>query len=574
MADGLVDAAMGHLISSLDSGSGQGVRHVLEAVAARNWTSLKNKKQSLSLDYLTQWLAGVSDLEFFRINPLKIDVAAVTGCISRAYAERYHILPIRMSDSEVVFATAEPFDRDWEKELEGILRRKIGRVIVNPRDIVRYIKEFYALSHSVRGAGEQSAAGQSRGVQNFEQLTELGQGGKLDADDRHIVNIVDSLFQYAFDQRASDIHLEPGRERGGVRFRIDGVLHPVYDVPSSVFNAITSRIKILGRMDVAEKRRPQDGRIKTRKPNGDEIELRLSTMPLVFGEKLVMRIFNPDVLLKKTEELGFSSNEATIWKELLGHPYGIVLVTGPTGSGKTTTLYSSMRELATPEVNLCTIEDPIELVVPGISQMQVQHNIDLSFSTGVRTLLRQDPDIIMIGEIRDKETAEMATQAALTGHLVLSTLHTNDSPSTITRLIELGVPAYLIKATLLGVVAQRLVRTLCPHCKAPTEVSEKRWQQLISPWKHSPPKQIYQPVGCDHCRETGYLGRIGLYELLRITPAVKSLIHADTDISTLRRAGIKDGLLPLRLAGANKIAQGVTSLEEVDRMTPSLQQFE
>ena len=568
--DGHVSAEKARLVGSVAVSRAGRQPNALVAVAGRDWSSHKEPGRKLDLAFLTEWLAHEAQLNLYRIDPLKIDVAAVTGCVSYAYAERYTILPIKVSATEVVFATAEPFERDWEHELAPILQKQISRVIANPVDIQRYLLEFYALSRSIKSAGSRfDGSTQARSVQNLEQLTELGQSGKLDADDSHIVNIVDWLFQYAFEQRASDIHMEPGRDEGIVRFRIDGVLHQVYDIPPAIMTAVTSRIKILGRMDVAEKRRPQDGRIKTRNPNGDEIELRLSTMPVVFGEKLVMRIFNPEVLMKRSEELGFTKSESQIWHQLLHQPYGIVLVTGPTGSGKTTTLYSSMRELASSENNLCTIEDPIELVVPGINQMQVQSAIDVTFAAGVRTLMRQDPDIIMIGEIRDRETAEMAAQAALTGHLVLSTLHTNDAPSTVARLTELGLPPYLIKATLLGVVAQRLIRTLCPHCKQEAELSPQAWREMIAPFKTKPPAKVFEPVGCLECRNTGYLGRIGVYELLQVSQTIKNMISHDIDLAALRGQAIKDGMLPLRLAGAQKVAHGVTTIEEVLRVTPS-----
>ena len=363
---------------------------------------------------------------------------------------------------------------------------------------------------------------------------ELGRAGKLDANDQHVINIVDWLLQYAFDQRASDIHLEPRRDQGNIRFRIDGVLHEVYQVPAAVMTAVTSRIKILGRMDVAEKRRPQDGRIKTRNPDGKEIELRASSLPTAFGEKLVLRIFDPEVLVRDFSQLGFDPGESSQWQQLIREPHGIILVTGPTGSGKTTTLYSSLKQLATPQVNVCTIEDPIELVEPSFNQMQVQSNIELDFADGVRALLRQDPDIIMVGEIRDLETAEIAIQAALTGHLVLSTLHTNDAPAAVTRLLELGVPPYLLRATLLGVLAQRLVRRLCPHCKHPVELSAERWQELTAGWELPHPESIYEANGCLECRETGYLGRVGLYEIMPLDTGIKSQLLEGVDAQDLR----------------------------------------
>jgi general secretion pathway protein E len=444
----------------------------------------------------------------------------------------------------------------------------VKRVIANPQDIQGYLIEFYNLARSVKGATEQDKGAYSE-IANFEQLVQLGRSGRLDANDQHIVHICDWLFNYAFEQRASDIHLEPRREVGNVRFRIDGVLHQVYQIPTPVMAAMTSRIKVLGRMDVVERRRPQDGRLKTVTPDGDEVELRLSTMPTAFGEKLVMRIFNPDNLVKDYAELGFSDEDEQKWNGMVQHPHGIVLVTGPTGSGKTTTLYSTLKQLAKPEVNVCTVEDPIEMVEPTFNQMQVQHGLGVDFASGIRTLMRQDPDIIMVGEIRDLETAEMAIQAALTGHLVLSTLHTNDAPSAITRLLDLGVPSYLLQSTLLGVMAQRLLRTLCPHCKEKRDVEDSAWETLVAPWKASTPKDTtHAPQGCLDCRMTGYMGRIGIYETMVITPELRKSIGAETDLDALRDRAYREGMKPLRISGAMKIAAGLTSMEEVMSVAP------
>jgi general secretion pathway protein E len=346
----------------------------------------------------------------------------------------------------------------------------------------------------------------------------------------------------------------------------------VYQIPAAVLAAMTSRIKILARMDVVEKRRPQDGRIKTRMANGDEVELRLSTLPTAFGEKLVMRIFDPEVLVRDFRELGFSDDDHKRWKEMTERPNGIVLVTGPTGSGKTTTLYSTLKSLATPEVNVCTIEDPIEMVEPAFNQMQVQSAIDLGFAEGVRALMRQDPDIIMVGEIRDLETAEMAVQSALTGHLVLSTLHTNDAPSAVTRLLELGVAPYLLNATFNGVMAQRLLRTLCRHCKQPVELNraedQAAWDALVAPFKSARPAQVYKPVGCLECRMTGFLGRVGIYETLVHTPAIKQMIAASADLARVREQAMKEGMKPLRVSGAMKVAAGLTTIDEVLKVAP------
>ncbi|TDJ32161.1 MAG: type II/IV secretion system protein [Gammaproteobacteria bacterium] len=544
--------------------------HPLVVVANQKINSANTPHKPLSLERLTQWLAEKADLPYIKIDPLKIDRQAVAGVVSYAYASRYRILPIEVGPDYVVMATSEPFLQEWRGDLQHILRKEIRVKLANPLDVNRYLMEFYGLSKSIKGAAV--SGGQTvSGILNFEQLLELGQAGKLDAEDQHVVNIVDWLLQFAFEQRASDIHLEPRREMSNVRFRIDGVLHQVYQIPTPVMSAVTSRIKILGRMDVAEKRRPQDGRLKTRSPNGQEIEMRLSTMPTAFGEKCVMRIFDPDIVLKDFSELGFSPKEADTWRHMVERPNGIVLVTGPTGSGKTTTLYSTMKTLARPEVNVCTIEDPIEMVWPQFNQMQVQPQIGLNFASGVRTLLRQDPDIIMVGEIRDVETAEMAIQASLTGHLVLSTLHTNDAPSAITRLLDIGVPYYLIQCTVTGIVAQRLVRTLCPHCKQESTIEAAVWKSLIHPWKAAMPGTVYIPKGCLECRDTGYLGRTALFEMLTITPGIKRRITKDTDLEPIRKQALKDGMRPLRISAAYQIKGGVTSVEEALKVAPPVE---
>lgn len=543
-------------------------KNALQVVADCGWENLQNPGRKLTLDSLIEWLSGKIDMPARKIDPLNIEVGAITSVMSLAYARRFNIIALEVSPESVVIGTAEPYYEEWETELASVLRKQIIRVLLNPEDIKRYLQEFYNVSKSVLGAKNDQDGSEDSKVQNLEQLMELGRQGGLDVNDQHVVNIVDWLLQYAFDQRASDIHLEPGRQDSVVRFRIDGVLHKVYDVPTTVMGAITSRIKILGRMDVAEKRRPQDGRLKTRNEEGREVELRLSTMPTAFGEKMVMRVFDPDVLLKGSADLGFTSKEQTAWQGMLQSPNGIILVTGPTGSGKTTTLYTSLQQLATPEVNLCTVEDPIELVVPAFNQMQVQPNIDLDFATGVRTLLRQDPDIIMIGEIRDYETAQMAIQAALTGHLVISTLHTNDAPAAITRLLELGVPYYLLRNTIIGVLAQRLVRTLCSSCSSPVAVELDEWNGLIEPVILEAPSAVKVKVGCRECRDTGYKGRVGIYEVMQMTQGLKDCITTELDITALRKQAIRDGMEPLRVSGARKVAAGMTTIPEILRVAP------
>ncbi len=526
--------------------------------------------QAMDVEELTQHLARRAGLPYLRIDPLRVDAGKVSDTMSATYAERHKVLPVQVTAAEVVVATSEPFIDDWVAEVERQSRRSVRRVVANPAEIKRFTAEFFALAKSVRAAIK---SGGAAGATSFEQLVELGKTGRqLDANDQGVIQVVDWLWQYAFDQRASDIHLEPRRDQGVIRFRIDGVLHPVYQVPPGVMNAITARVKLLGRMDVVEKRRPQDGRIKTRNPRGDEIEMRLSTLPTAFGEKLVMRIFDPDTAVKDLSALGFTPHDAGRWEQLVSRPHGIILVTGPTGSGKTTTLYSTLRRVATEEVNVSTIEDPIEKIDPALNQTQVQPQLDFSFAEGVRALMRQDPDIIMIGEIRDLETAEMAVQAALTGHLVFSTLHTNDAPSALTRLMELGVPAYLLNATILGVLAQRLVRTLCPQCKQPDDgASTELLAEAVKPWKiNSGNWRPYKPVGCVDCRMTGFRGRMGIYELLSVTEAFKGLVQHDVGPAPLRKQAVADGMRPLRLAGAMRAAEGLTTLPEVIAATPPL----
>ncbi|MFN7778109.1 MAG: GspE/PulE family protein [Betaproteobacteria bacterium] len=568
VADGLMAAADAERILSVSARTTP--IHPLALLAEMDLRAPHGAREPLDLERLTRWLAERAGLPYHTLDPLRVEFARVAEVMSSTYATSRSILPLTVSGAEVVVATCEPFIDGWQPEIERITRKAVRRVVANPLDVARYTVEFYKLAQSIQNANRNSANTASL-VTNFEQLVELG--SKVDADNAHVVTVVDWLLQYAFDQRASDIHLEPKREQGVVRFRIDGVLHQVYQVPPAVMTAMVARLKLLGRMDVVEKRRPLDGRIKTRAiagaQAGREIELRLSTLPVAFGEKLVIRIFDPEVVVRSYADLGFTEAETRAWRELMHRPAGIVLVTGPTGSGKTTTLYSTLRELATNEVNVSTIEDPIENVDPRLNQMQVQHGIDLGFADGLRALMRQDPDVIMVGEVRDRETADMAVQAALTGHLVFSTLHTNDAVSSIARLRELGVAHYLVNATLIGVLAQRLVRTLCPHCKQPgPPVDSDVWNALVAPWRSPPPKQAYQPVGCLECRRTGYLGRTGLIEMLVLSDRMRELISASADLEAMRTQAGRDGLRSLRVSGAEKIARGQTTLEEVLRAAP------
>lgn len=540
--------------------------HPLRYITSFGIKHAQDENKPLNTKDLSLWLAAKKNMELIHIDPLKVDVAACTRVMSFEFAKRHSILATEVTPERITIATDQPFYTDWIESLQNVINgRQLKIVVSNPEQINRFRPEFYNVTKAMAGAKTGYTAADTKGV---EALLKLGDVVNPDANDQHIVRIVDWLFQYAFDQGASDIHLEPRKEECNVRFRIDGVLHTVYKMPPAIMIAVISRIKILGRLNVAEKRKPQDGRLKTVTPKGLETELRLSTLPTAFGEKLVMRVFDPDVLVRSFSQLGLTGDDLQKWKKMAAHPNGIILVTGPTGSGKTTTLYSTLKQLATDEVNVCTIEDPIEMIEPTFNQMQVQESIELNFSDGIRSLMRQDPDIVMVGEIRDQETANMAVQASLTGHLVLSTLHTNDAPSSLVRLHDLGVQPFLTSATILGVMAQRLVRTLCTHCKTDAEVDQQAWKDLVQPWKTNIPTKISKAVGCDHCRGTGFKGRIGIYEILVLSNDMKRLIAQNGKLNEIKQLAYQEGLQPLRIAGAKKVAEGLTTIEEVMRVVP------
>ncbi|MDH1858438.1 GspE/PulE family protein [Acinetobacter junii] len=541
--------------------------HPLQWIANFNLKDQLNAGQTLTLNRLCLWLAEKSQVPLFVIDPLKADVAVLTGVMSQEFAVRNHILAVEVHADRILIGTDQPFSLEWKNNLERSLSpKKVEPVLLNPEQLRRYLVEYYQVSRAVNSS--QNSSPFDRDNKGVEALLQLGDTQNPDANDQHIVKLVDWVLQFAFEQGASDIHLEPRKEKGKVRFRIDGVLHTIYNMPANTLTAVISRIKILGRMNVAEKRKPQDGRLKTRTPKGQETELRLSTLPTAFGEKLVMRIFDPEVLVRSFQQLGFEGHLLHSWQQLTQHSHGIILVTGPTGSGKTTTLYSSLKQLATEQVNVCTIEDPIEMLEPSFNQMQVNPTIELGFADGVRALMRQDPDIIMVGEIRDHDTANMAIQAALTGHLVLSTLHTNDASSSLTRLHDLGVQPFLTAATILGVLAQRLVRRLCPQCKQETSMNEQEWEHLTFDYIMEMPETMYKAVGCETCRHTGYKGRVGIYEFMPVSLELKSLISAHGTLNDLKVQAKKEGVEPLRIAGARKVIEGVTTLEEVLRVVP------
>lgn len=564
---GIIDKKNAHRILQDSKTSAVTSVHPYVNLSDYKLTNLKTGKP-ISVEFIVRFVAEMHGIDYLKIDPTKVNVNKVTSAVSQAYATTHKILPVAVTSKTVTFAVANPTDMSWVEELQRILRLNVIRVHSNPVDIQRLLYEFYGVNKSIKQAQEQHKGRSIDSILNLEQLVKLGTKGDLTADDQHIVNIVDWLFQFAFEQRASDIHLEPKREDSIVRFRIDGRLHNVYVLPTLVMGAVVSRIKILSRIDVAEKRKPQDGRIKTLSSDNKEVELRVSTMPTTFGEKCVMRIFDPDAVVEEYEDLGFSKDEVKQWLQMINRPHGIVLVTGPTGSGKTTTLYSTLRKLATEEVNVSSVEDPIEMVFPELNQMQVNPKIGLEFSSGIRTLMRQDPDIIMVGEIRDLETAKMAVQASLTGHLVLSTLHTNDAPSAINRLLDLGVPDYLLRSTLAGVIAQRLVRLLCNHCKKAVKVDAEAWISMVHPWNLELPDKIYHKVGCLECRNTGYHGRTGVYEIMPVTKDLRKLIKDKVPSETIAAESYRIGMKPLRLSIAHLLKVGKTSFEEALKLAP------
>ncbi|MFN7133785.1 MAG: GspE/PulE family protein, partial [Myxococcales bacterium] len=518
----------------------------------------------LDEDKISEIAALKAGVAYRKIDPLKLDMQLISRTFSRPYAARRAVLPLEKSDGALVVAVANPFDGELFDQLRAVVGHDVRPVLSSKADILRSIEHVYGFRKSVDAAADANAAVVE--ISNFEQLVRLSTDKELDATDKPVISAVEYLLRYAFDQRASDIHIEPKREESLVRMRIDGVLHPVHTLPRNVHGPIVARIKMLSRMDIAEKRRPQDGRIKTDR-NGREVELRVSTIPTAFGEKVVMRIFDPDTLVQDLSQIGFLPQEQALFESWIARPHGLILVTGPTGSGKTTTLYSALKLLAGPDVNVTTIEDPIEMIHEGFNQIQVQPKIELDFAGALRHILRQDPDIIMVGEIRDRETAQNAIQAALTGHLVLSTLHTNNAADAVTRLIDLGVEPFLVATSLVGIMAQRLVRLVCNHCAVEANLTADQVAGL----------GVFLPLvngggfrrgeGCPKCRNTGYSGRSGVFEMLDVNEDIKQLILKRADAGEVATTGRRFGMRSLREAGVLKLAMGLTTFDEVVRVT-------
>ena len=550
-------------------GSRGGSRELDPAQIIAHMSFRDKDNEVVSEDRIAEVFAEHAGYRYAKLDPLKLNSKLVTETLTLPFARRHTILPIAVDGNKIIVTTNNPYDMGTLDQIRSITKKEVEVWISARSDILRILRDLFGFRTSVTQAANEFDGGPDLG--NLEAFVSLKSGEDIEASDTHVVNAVEYLLRYAIEQRASDIHIEPHREETSVRMRIDGVLHSIYRMPKAVHPPVLSRIKSMARMDIAEKRRPQDGRIKTNYV-GREVELRISTLPVAFGEKVVIRLLDPQVLMRDLTDLGLFQKQMEELRTFIYRPHGLILVTGPTGSGKTTSLYSALRDLATPEVNVTTIEDPIEMVIDEFNQVSVNNQLNVTFAQALRTILRQDPDIVMVGEIRDAETARMAVQASLTGHLVLSTVHTNDSVSAITRMLELGVPAYLLSSTLVGVIAQRLVRKNCARCKDESLLTETQCRELGIPLTggEAPKLTIYQGKGCAHCRETGYKGRSGVYEMLKIGPSIREKIVEGVELHDLRRCATEEGMMNLRESAIKKMAQGVTTYEEVLRVTASV----
>jgi general secretion pathway protein E len=538
---------------------------IVDVIATLNLDRLDNPGLPLDEETIYRALAQSWEIPFYKIDPLKLDLNIVTNTIPRSFAMKHLALPVDIVDGTLTVAMSDPFNLEVLDDIAIASKLRVQAVVSPKSDIIKLINEFFGFKRSIVAAQDQFG-GPSVDLGNLEQYVRLRAADELPSNDQHIVNAVDHLFLYAFDQKASDIHIEPKRDSCLVRMRIDGVLHTIYKLPKAVHSAIISRIKNLARMDMAEKRRPQDGRIKTDKSDA-EVEIRVSTVPVAFGEKVVMRIMDPDILFRDLPQLGFSPVDLERYQHLITMPHGIILVCGPTGSGKSTTLYSTLNKINTPGINITTVEEPIEMVHESFNQIAVQTSIGVTFGSILRNILRQDPDVIMIGEMRDLETAENAVQAALTGHLVLSTLHTNDAPSALMRLLDLGLPHFLIQATLVGVLAQRLVRKICNYCKEPFEMASEELKSLGLDLNRQGNLSLFRGRGCEKCRGTGYLGRTCVLELMQYTESIRRLTTAAADVASIRNKAREEGMRTLRESAVDKLVQGVTTYQEVLRVT-------
>ncbi len=538
---------------------------IVDVISSLKLSRLDNPGLPLDEETIYQALAQEWQVPYYKLDPLKLDLNVVTNSITRSFAMKHLVLPVEISEGVLTVATPNPFNLEVLDDIASATKMRV-RMVVSPKsDIIKLINEFFGFKTSIVAA-QDLFGGPTVDLGNLEQYVRLRSSDELPSNDKHIVNAVDHLFIYAFDQKASDIHIEPKRENTLVRVRIDGVLHTIYKLPKTVHSAIVSRIKNLARLDMAEKRRPQDGRIKTNK--GDlEVEIRVSTVPVAFGEKVVMRIMDPDILFMDLDKLGFDPLDLERYQKIIGMPHGIILVCGPTGSGKSTTLYSTLNRINSPSINITTVEEPIEMIHESFNQIAVQHHIGITFGSILRNILRQDPDVIMIGEMRDLETAENAIQAALTGHLVLSTLHTNDAPTSIMRMLDLGIPHFLLQATMVGVLAQRLVRKVCNYCKESFSMDTEQLRSMGLDVGRQGTVQLASGKGCEKCRGTGYMGRTCILELMPFTEGIRRLTHPGADADGLRAKAREEGMRTLRESAVEKLLKGITTYQEVLRVT-------
>jgi len=538
---------------------------IIDVITSMNLARADDKPGELDNETVFQTLAREWGIPYKKIDPLKLDLNTVTTTIPRNFAMKHLVLPIDVRNGYLVVATPNPFNTEVIEDITRVTNLKVKIVVSSKTDIIKLIDEFFGFKRSI-SAAESLFTGPTVDLGNLEQYVKLKSAEELPANDQHIVNAVNHVLVYAFDQHASDVHIEPKREILLVRMRIDGILHTVYKLPRKVHNAFVSRIKAMSRLNMAEKRRPQDGRIKTDK-GGVEAEIRISTVPVAFGEKVVMRIMDPDILFQDLDGLGFTPADLTRYSRFINMPHGIILVCGPTGSGKSTTLYSTLRNLSTAEKNVITVEDPIEMIHEDFNQIAVQPAVNITFGTILRTILRQDPDIIMIGEMRDLETAQNAVQAALTGHLVLTTLHTNDAPSAITRLIDLGVPPFLIQATVVGIQAQRLVRKICVYCKEPFDIESTELAEMGINAGKKGKVRLHRGKGCIRCRHTGYRGRVGIFEVLPYSDSLRKMTVANLNLKNIRVRAREEGMVTLRESAIHKMLEGQITYQEVVRVT-------
>jgi len=538
---------------------------LIEVIVSLQLETCGDDPQPLTEEMMVRAVAKDKKLPFKKLDPLELDLAVVTKTIPKNYAIKHLMLPFALKNGVHQIAMYDPVKIEGLTEIERASKISIKPYLSTRSDISRMLAEFFGFQSSI-SAAEVHFAKPAVDLGNLEQYVKINRAGEITSSDHHITSAVDHFFTYAFDQRASDIHIEPKRHKSHVRLRIDGVLHTIYTLPMAVHSAIVSRIKTLSRMDIAERRRPQDGRIKVDHED-KEAEIRVSTVPVAFGEKVVMRILDSDVIFQNVEKLGFSPRDLEVYKGFMTSPHGIVLVTGPTGSGKSTTLYSTLKLVSTSENNVVTVEDPIEMVHEEFNQIAVQSQIDVTFSTILRNILRQDPDVIMIGEIRDLDTAVNAIQAALTGHLVFSTLHTNDAVSSISRLVDLGTQPFLVGSTLLGAMAQRLVRTICPNCKEPLNVDARHLRSFGFPVEGDGEIELQVGKGCHLCRQTGFVGRCGVFEIFSVSDKINQLICSGASEAEIRDQAIKEGMTTLKEDAWQKVKEGVTTFEEAARVT-------